>query len=373
MLAYWPFSRFWRNPFIPSAAPPPKDSLDDAELIPEATANIWDLVTFGWVTSLLSLGYVRPLEAPDLYKLQDHRSCAVIADKLTKSFERRHAEAEAYNARLAAGEIKPGLKALWWTIQGKRAEREKEWRENSGKKRASLILAMNDSIKWWFWTGGVMKLTADIATVLSPLIVKALINFSTDSYNAHLAGDSQNAPPVGKGIGLAFALLAIQVLSSVCTHHFFYRAMSTGVLLRGGLIAAIYDRSLRLSSRARTTLTNGKLVNHISTDVSRIDFCCGFMQMSITAPIQMIICLVVLLINLGPSSLAGFAFFVLCTPLQSFVMTRLGKLRQKSMVWTDKRVKLLQELLGGMKVIKFFAWEVPYLKRLEELRVKEMS
>ena len=120
-------------------------------------------------------------------------------------------------------------------------------------------------------------------------------------------------------------------------------------------------------------MTNGKLVNHISTDVSRIDFCCSFLQLSLTGPVQMIICLVILLINLGPSALAGYAFFVLATPIQTVVMKHFIKLRHKSMTWTDKRAKLLQELLGGMKIIKYFAWETPYLQRIEELRGKEMS
>lgn len=191
--------------------------------------------------------------------------------------------------------------------------------------------------------------------------------------SAHRAGRYEDVPPIGKGIGLAIGLFALQILSSICTHHFFYRAASTGVLLRGGLITAIYDRSLKLSSRARATLTNGKLVNHISTDVSRIDFCCSFLQMSLTGPVQMIICLVILLINLGPSALAGYAFFILATPIQTLVMKRFIKIRAKSMIWTDKRAKLLQELLGGMKIIKYFAWEKPYLERIEELRGKEMS
>lgn len=124
------------------------------------------------------------------------------------------------------------------------------------------------------------------------------------------------------------------MFSSFCMHHFFYRSSSAGVLLRGGLITAIYSRSLHLSSRARTTLPNGKLVNHISTDVSRIDFCCQFFHMFWTAPIQMGICLVLLLINLGPSALAGFAFFIIVTPLQTQTMKQLFRLRQKSMVWT---------------------------------------
>jgi len=42
------------------------------------------------------------------------------------------------------------------------------------------------------------------------------------------------------------------------------------------------------------------------------------------------------------------------------------------MEWTDKRAKLLQELLGGMKVIKFFAWEIPFLERISDYRRSEM-
>jgi len=87
----------------------------------------------------------------------------------------------------------------------------------------------------------------------------------------------------------------------------------------------------------------------------------------------MSICLVLLLLQLGPSALAGFAFFILATPVQTFVMKRLFALRRKSMDWTDKRAKLLQELLGGMKIIKFFAWEIPFLERISDYRRREMG
>lgn len=180
-------------------------------------------------------------------------------------------------------------------------------------------------------------------------------------------------PRIAKGIGLVFTLFLLQIISSLCTNHFFYRSASTGVLLRGGLITAIYTRSLKLTSRARSTLNNGKLVNHISTDVSRIDFCAGYFHMSWTALISLLICLALLIIQLGPSALAGFACFVVWTPLQTVVMRRLFKKRGAGMKWTDKRVKLIQELLSGMKIIKFFAWENPYLEQLAKYRKTEIS
>ncbi|KAG2035930.1 ABC transporter [Suillus americanus] len=350
--------------------PPPKNSIHDADLIPEATAGFASLLWFNWITPLLSLGYARPLESSDLYRLQEERGALPIADAILTSFKTRQKKAAEYNERLAKGEIGPGLKGLWWSIRGVRTEREKQWREKDGKRKASLILAMNDSIFWWFWSAGILKVIGDTAQITSPLVVKAIINFVTASYTNHLTG--QSTPPIGEGIGLAFALLALQLIASWCTNHFFYRSMTSGVLLRGGLITAIYSRSLRLTARARIKLSNGELVNHISTDVSRIDFCLGYFHMSWTALIQLTICLVLLLINLGPSALAGFALLIVATPVQTYAIKRLFTLRMKSMAWTDKRSRILQEVLSGMRVIKFFSWEVPFLKRIADYRWNEM-
>lgn len=159
-------------PFVPRNPPPPKGSLDDAELLPEVHAGWFSLWTFNWITALLALGYARPLEATDLYRLPDDRSASAIADKINASFARRQQAAEEYNARLALGKISPGWRRVWWTLKGKREERQRKWREVEGRRKASLTLAINDSVKWWFWSGGVIKLCGDIATILSPLIVK---------------------------------------------------------------------------------------------------------------------------------------------------------------------------------------------------------
>lgn len=120
----------------------------------------------------MSLGYARPLEAPDLWKLQDERSSAVISDRILASFEARKIEADAYNERLFRGEISPPLtKKVWWGIRGQREEREKAWRQ-SKRKRASLTLAMNDAVFRWFWSSGVIKVVSDTAQITSPLVVK---------------------------------------------------------------------------------------------------------------------------------------------------------------------------------------------------------
>ena len=142
-------------------------------------------------------------------------------------------------------------------------------------------------------------------------------------------------------------------------------------MLRAGLITAIYDKALTLSTRARRLHPNGKLVNHISADVSRVDLACSFFHMGWTAPVQLVICLVILLVNLGPSALAGFAIFIVLTPVQTRLMRLMLLLCQKTTVFTDRRAKLLQELLSSIKTIKFFTWEDPYLTKIHQVRDSE--
>ena len=38
-------------------------------------------------------------------------------------------------------------------------------------------------------------------------------------------------------------------------------------------------------------------------------------------------------------------------------------IRKESMHWTDKRAKLLMEILGAMRIVKYFTYELPFLKR----------
>jgi len=165
--------RFIKGLIIPTDPPPPKGSIEDADYIPEMTAGWFSLLTFGWMNSLMTLGYARPLETSDLWKLQDHRSAGVIAETILSSFDARRKKADEYNARLSNGEIKPPLSLrVMSLLRGDGEERLKRWREKDGKAQASLAWAMNDAIKWWFWSGGVLKVIGDTAQVTSPLVLK---------------------------------------------------------------------------------------------------------------------------------------------------------------------------------------------------------
>jgi ATP-binding cassette subfamily C (CFTR/MRP) protein 1 len=64
---------------------------------------------------------------------------------------------------------------------------------------------------------------------------------------------------------------------------------------------------------------------------------------------------------------------VIFVPIQGLIFKRLALVRRTIAPLTDKRVKLMTEILAGIRIIKFFAWEKPFLGRLEQVRAPELD
>ncbi|KAI0806352.1 ABC protein [Irpex lacteus] len=368
------YRKNWWQLWLPKdPPPPPPESLDDASVIPLATASIFSMLSYTWITPIMTLGYQRTLQATDLWKLDSSRECGPLGDRLDEAWARRVKEAQEWNARLEKGEIRPPvLKRAKWTFQAlrnrgsgyseKRAALERQWLEHDGRKEASLAWALNDTLGLSFWLGGLFKVLGDTSQLMGPILVKAIINFGKEHFAAKEAGEP--LPNIGRGIGMAIGLFCVTVMASVCTHQFFWRSMTTGLLARAALISSIYKRGIYMTGKARTNFPNSALVNHISTDVSRVDACAQWF---------VIICLIILLVQLGPSALAGFALFLVLIPLQERLMSIQLRIRKEANRWTDQRAKIILEVLGAMRVVKYFSYEVPFLQRIFETRKHEMK
>jgi hypothetical protein len=88
---------------------------------------------------------------------------------------------------------------------------------------------------------------------------------------------------------------------------------------------------------------------------------------------QMGIALYFLHNQLGVASLAGVVVIVMGIPMTSSVAVRLKTIQKVVSKLRDERVKLSNEVLAGMKVIKLQAWEEQYQARINVLRDKELA
>ncbi|KAL2162634.1 hypothetical protein VTH06DRAFT_6470 [Thermothelomyces fergusii] len=361
------------NPLRWGGIPPvPKER----EVCPEYKAGFFSSLLFGWIGPLMSRGYKRPLEFNDIYSVNPDRAVDPLTDKLRAVFKRR----------LDAGDKYP------------------------------LLWAINETFFWEFWFGGFCALVSSILQVLSPFVLRYLIQFAADAYVASLRG--LPAPHIGRGVGLVIGVTCMQILQSLATNHFIYRGMLVGGMTRASLISLIYEKSVVISGRARAGgaelpdipaakaveeqrkkdmarqakrgkkgpagkppgtpgdgvgWDNGRIMALMSVDTYRIDQAFGLFHVIWTSPLSILITLALLLVNLTYSALAGFGLLVIFVPLLSKAVKGLFVRRRDINKITDQRVSLTQEILQSVRFVKFFGWEESFLKRLDEFRSREIG
>ena len=59
---------------------------------------------------------------------------------------------------------------------------------------------------------------------------------------------------------------------------------------------------------------------------------------------------------------------VSAVPFQSWMGRQFAKLRVETATKTDKRIRLMNEIINGMKVIKMYTWEDPFMQMARDAR-----
>ncbi|XP_077987408.1 ATP-binding cassette sub-family C member 5-like [Glandiceps talaboti] len=172
------------------------------------------------------------------------------------------------------------------------------------------------------------------------------------------------------GLLLVLALLGSETMRILSSAAYFALAARSGVRLRTAVITMIYRKMIRLRSLQDKTV--GELVNLCTNDAQR------YMELMMFVPIlnsTLLLGIFVVIYSsvlVGPAALLGSlsAFFVFW-PLQAAAGVWSQKIRAKCIKVTDRRIRLMNEILNCVKLIKMYAWEIPFSKTVEGIRVEE--
>ncbi|KAG6889349.1 hypothetical protein C0992_005577 [Termitomyces sp. T32_za158] len=151
--------------------------------------------------------------------------------------------------------------------------------------------------------------------------------------------------------------------------------MTTGLMMRAGVIGAIFRKSLRLSGRARLEHTAGQITTMISTDATQtLGVPEHYLAFGLArSRLKIIIGIGLLIGNLGYSALVGLAVMVLGLPFQAILVMIIFKQREKGVKITDTRVRLTTEVLQGIRLLKAYAWEEFYAAQIGRYRAGEIA
>jgi len=130
--------------------------------------------------------------------------------------------------------------------------------------------------------------------------------------------------------------------------------------MRVAVSTAIYRKALRLSRTALGDTTTGQVVNLISNDLGRFDRALIHFHFLCLGPLELLISSYFLYQQIGIASLYGIGILLLYLPVQTFMSRLTSKLRLQTALRTDQRVRMMNEIISGIQVIKMYTWEKPF-------------
>uniref|UniRef100_A0A8D0A031 ATP-binding cassette, sub-family C (CFTR/MRP), member 2 n=1 Tax=Sander lucioperca TaxID=283035 RepID=A0A8D0A031_SANLU len=306
------------------------------ELNPETGAAFLSRITFNWFNSMVVKGYKQPLVQEDMWELSEADSTADINQRFQYFMQ----------SELGAARIR-----LQKKLKKKREENRDKAQEEAFQNGLSNSLAKG-TFKWILIESAFFKLLQDLLAFASPQLLKLMISFTQDKSRF-----------VWEGYVYAVLLLVVAILQSLFLQQYFQRCFVLGMKVRTAIIAAVYKKALKVSNDTRKESTVGETVNLMSADAQRFNDVTNFIHLLWSCPLQIMLSIVFLWIELGPSVLAGLAVMVLMVPINGLL----------NMKFKDKRLKIMNEILNGIKILKLYAWEPSFQAQVEGIRGQELK
>ena len=290
---------------------------------PEATSSFPNKLLFSWMTFFLKRGYQSPLTMEDLYDLDPTVRCANVFSQ--------------------------------W---------QKQWNKITKRKYNNVQANVLYPI---FYTFGLTFLWSSVIQLMSVLLNQA----SPQALNL-LIGFISSGEEHWKGYLYMGLLVGVNSLVILLNSQYFIQQLIISLKLKSSLTSAIFRKSFKLSSKSRKERTIGESVNLIQIDSQRLQDVIQDLNLLWSSPLTIVLSIYFLWGILGPSCLAGLTVMVLLIPINTFVGGWMKKFQQKNMKHKDNRMKSMNEVLDGIKVLKLYAWEQSFEEQIENVRSNEV-
>ncbi|KAJ3389562.1 hypothetical protein HDU92_000983 [Lobulomyces angularis] len=211
----------------------------------------------------------------------------------------------------------------------------------------------------------LMGLFADLSITFLPFILKYFLKYISIS--------KEYSTSYHEGLIYIFSMLLLSLMNTLFLNLFLQRSVVVGMQVQQAVRSLIYQKSLVLSLSARQEFDAGRISTLIATDTTRIFTCLCYVTLLWAGPLQAILIFGFLVAEIGYSSLYGVILLILLSPLQGYFYKKLSAIRKIVAPITDTRMKLMNEVLLGIRLIKYFSWEDSFAKKLSDIRSRELK
>ncbi|KAJ2120809.1 hypothetical protein IW147_004749 [Coemansia sp. RSA 720] len=290
---------------------------------PEERANVFSRLTYTWLTPLLEQGLRKPLQMEDVCELS-----------------------RQYQPDVATAEF------------------QRNWQAEQQRSDPSLFRATMRTYGAVWALGGFYKLVKDLIVFLNPILLSRLIGF-VSTYH------TPAAEPIENGYFYALSMFVVASVQLLVFQQVCVQKQHANCLMKISYTTAIYRKTMVLSNDARQKYNTGNILTHMSTDSQRVaDFAANSSHLLWSSPLQIVLALYLLYRTLGWTVYASVLAMLISVPMSAQLSRSMRALNKLLMGYRDQRMKIMDEVLSGIKIIKLYAWESSFIRRINEVRVK---
>ncbi|RQM29978.1 hypothetical protein B5M09_010142 [Aphanomyces astaci] len=320
----------------PGKQPPSKDDDVVADEVtwnnvphPLETANLFSFVGVNWMGPLMSKGSKSTLVEENIWPLPHFDTSA----NQSKSFE-------------------------------------SHWTEQLELDSPNLALALFRTFKPRIIGSFLLYILSGAILMVQPIMIKSMLQYLTRYDQPNFT----TSLGVTNGYALA-ALLTLLTFVSVTVGDFGqFLTNRLGCNAKIILMDNVFRKILRMSGHAKKTMTTGEIVTMASVDADRLFF--GFMlgYWTLISPLMLLAVFILIGNELDwVSGLVGGLFMLLFLYFGFVSGKHVGQIRRHVLGVQSERVKLTNEVLQGIRVVKLYAWEESLAAQLAEIRSRELA
>ena len=113
---------------------------------------------------------------------------------------------------------------------------------------------------------------------------------------------------------------------------------------------------------------SGNTINLVSNDAHKIEKSLNQVSYMLSAPLELVIGLIILWYLIGLKALIGAVIFFVLVAFQMLMARKAAKLRDKAAAFTDERLVVMNEIISGIRAVKMYAWEWNFRDAVWNLR-----
>ncbi|KAI9496002.1 hypothetical protein BDB00DRAFT_811355 [Zychaea mexicana] len=291
----------------------------------ENWASLYSQFLFSWVESMMKEGYRRTLNAEDLNELPPENR----AKNILSSY-RKH-------------------------------------------KTRSILVSLFRTYKLTFVKQFLYCAVWNVGMFGPPLFLNKIIKY--------IENGDQNEEPVSTAYLYVIGLFVTGALQTLAVQQALYIGRTNGVRIQAIVIGEVFSKSLRRRDTTGATdaedekdgETSKNVNNLLSVDAQKLGEFIAYCFYVYSYPIQIVISIYCLYELLGAAPLYGVLVMIFTQPITFYVSKRFETLQKDLMAATDKRLKIVNEMLSAIRIIKFFAWEKEFRTRVLTARQTELK